>query len=179
MVLINNHMTSRSKIKGSSFERDCAKFLSELYSASFHRNLTGSGAYIGGKNVFRKNTLSESQIRNNKGDITPPEEFVLMNIECKSYAAFEFDHLYTDSKLLDSWLSQLMTVADESDLNILMFKITRRGTFVAVEARHNWKLGNHTLYNNKILGDWIITDFDQFFSLNAERVKELSKKQNG
>ena len=66
-------MTSKSKIKGSSFERECAKFLSELYSASFHRNLNGSGAYIGGRNVFRKNTLSESQIRNSKGDITPPE----------------------------------------------------------------------------------------------------------
>jgi hypothetical protein len=172
-------MTSKSKQKGSNFERDCAKFLSDLYSASFHRNLNGSGAYIGGRNVFRKGTLSESQIRNSKGDITPPEDFDLLNIECKSYASFEFDHLYTDSKLLDTWLSQLMTVADGEDLNILMFKITRRGRFIAVESKHNWELGNHTVYNSKLLGNWIITDFDHFFKLNSEKVKTLSKKENG
>lgn len=168
-------MTSKSKIKGSSFERDCAKYLSELYSASFTRNLNGSGAYIGGQNVFRKKTLSESQIRNSKGDITPPEDFNLLNIECKSYASFEFDHLYSDSKQLDVWLSQLMTVADDNDLNILMFKITRRGKFIAVPAKHDWALKNHTVYNNKILGQWVIADFDQFFELNADKVKELSK----
>jgi len=172
-------MTSKSKAKGSSFERDCAKFLSDLYSASFHRNLNGSGAYIGGRNVFRKSTLSESQIRNSKGDITPPEEFNLLNIECKSYASFEFDHLYTDCKLLDSWLSQLMTVADETDLNILMFKITRRGRFIVVQSKHEWELGNYTKYSSKLLGDWIVTDFDQFFKLNADKVKNLSKQQNG
>jgi len=44
-------MPSKSKNKGSSFERDIAKLLSETFGESFIR-VTNSGAYIGGK--YRK-----------------------------------------------------------------------------------------------------------------------------
>lgn len=66
-------MPSPSKIKGSGFEREVAKFLSDTYGESFIRNNSGSGAYIGGANHIRKNTLSEAQIRHAKGDIIPPK----------------------------------------------------------------------------------------------------------
>ena len=45
-------MPSKSKAKGSSYERDLAKFLSEKYNGSFVR-VPNSGAYIGGSNFHR------------------------------------------------------------------------------------------------------------------------------
>ena len=49
---ISINMTSPQKAKGSGFEREVAKFLSDLYGESFIR-APGSGAYIGGKNQHR------------------------------------------------------------------------------------------------------------------------------
>ena len=55
-------MSSKSKTKGKSWERDVCLFLSELYNQSFIR-VPGSGAFIGGTNQFRKETLSDEQIK--------------------------------------------------------------------------------------------------------------------
>ena len=52
-------MPSPSKNKGSGFERDVAKYLSDTYGESFIR-APGSGAYTGGSNNFRKKSLHES-----------------------------------------------------------------------------------------------------------------------
>ena len=65
-------MPSKSKAKGSSYERDLAKFLSEKYNGSFVR-VPNSGAYIGGSNFHRATNLSEGQVRGFKGDIIPPD----------------------------------------------------------------------------------------------------------
>jgi signal transduction histidine kinase len=78
-------MPSKSKNKGSSFEREIATFLSNLYSESFVR-IPNSGAYIGGANTHRKNRLSENQIKSFKGDIVPPDSWVYFNAEAKNYA---------------------------------------------------------------------------------------------
>ena len=51
-------MSSKSKNKGKSWERDVCLFLSDLYNESFIR-VPGSGAFIGGTNQFRKDYLSE------------------------------------------------------------------------------------------------------------------------
>jgi hypothetical protein len=166
-------MASKSKQKGSSFERDIAKYLSELYNESFLRNITGSGAYIGGRNVHRKGTMSAGQIQSTKGDITAPDDWTHFNAEAKNYADIDFHNLYTGSKQLDGWLDQLMTVADDGDFNILMFKITRKGKYVAVQEHEELSLGNHTVYTNKH-GRWVITDFDDFFARNKELIKKLS-----
>ena len=45
-------MTSKSKTKGKSWERDVCNFLTELYNDSFIR-VPNSGAYVGGKNEYR------------------------------------------------------------------------------------------------------------------------------
>ncbi len=45
-------MPSPQKAKGSGYEREVAKFLSDLYGESFIR-APGSGAYVGGKNQAR------------------------------------------------------------------------------------------------------------------------------
>lgn len=48
---------SKSKNKGNSYERDLGKFLAEVYGGSFIRS-ANSGAFVGGKNAFRRSTMS-------------------------------------------------------------------------------------------------------------------------
>ena len=161
-------MTSPQKTKGSSFEREVAKFLSETYNESFIR-APGSGAYIGGKNQSRKNTLHEGQIRTFKGDIVPGESFKHLNAECKNYKEFPFNLVLSgDCKVLESWLDQLMTVAESSDLNILFLKITRKGKFVIVPNNRTWVTDQFLYYTSNCHKDWLIIDFDHFFKHNTE-----------
>ena len=75
---------AKSKSKGKTYERDVANFLRELYQESLTR-VPYSGAYVGGKNIVRTETLSESQTRGIKGDIIPPDTFPLLVIEAKNY----------------------------------------------------------------------------------------------
>ena len=91
-------MPSKSKNKGSGYEREMAKFLSELYDGSFVR-VPGSGAYIGGKNQVRTVVLSEGQVRSFKGDIVPPDDWKYFNSECKFYADFPFHQLFSDGHI--------------------------------------------------------------------------------
>ena len=118
-------MTSPSKNKGNSFELEVAKYLSALYNESFLR-VPSSGAFIGGKNQHRKVTMHDSQVRNFKGDIIPGETFTRFNSECKSYASFPFHLLlHGNCKQLDTWLDQLMVVAEKDDCSILFMKFNR------------------------------------------------------
>ena len=168
-------MTSKSKVKGSSYEREVAKFLTAHYGETFIRNISGSGAYIGGTNSFRKVNLTEAMIRHAKGDVVPPESFNLLNIECKSYGSLEFHQLLNECKQLEAWLQQLMDASDETDVNILFFKITRRGQYIAVQATEPWaSTSNYVSYNSAKLGQWMIYDFDNFFKLNSNLLKQLS-----
>jgi hypothetical protein len=167
-------MPSPQKKKGSSFEREVAKFLSDTYSESFIR-APGSGAYVGGKNQVRKDVLHEGQIRSFKGDIVPGQSFPLFNAECKSYADFPF-HLVLlgDCKVLNNWIDQLMTVSEENDLNILFMKFNRKGRFVAVQCGLTWITDNFMYYSTKKYGDWLIIEFDDFFKNNKDLLKKYS-----
>lgn len=166
-------MPSKSKIKGSGFEREVAKYLSETYGGSFIRNNSGSGAYIGGANAERKATLSEAQIRHSKGDIVPPEDWRYFNAEAKFYADLSFHQLLESCPQLDIWLNQLMTVADPHDVNILFMKFNRKGKYVAVQAdSHAWdSTCSHVRYKNFKHGDWLIYTFETFFKLNRDQLK--------
>ena len=165
---------SKSKNKGNAYERVVAKFLSELYNESFVR-AAHSGAYIGGRNTYRKNTLSENQIKSFKGDIIPPDSWDHFNAEAKSYADFPFHLLLTgECKQLDSWLDQLLDVEDEGDMNILFMKFNRIGQYVAVQPKLTWKMDNYIFYASKEYGDWLITELTSFFKNNQELVKLYS-----
>lgn len=167
-------MTSPQKAKGSSFEREVANHLTKLYSESFIR-APGSGAYVGGKNQSRKQMLHEGQVRSFKGDIVPGQSFTKFNAECKSYADFPFHQVLAGScKQLDSWLNQLMDVADEGDLNILFVKINRKGRFVGVQSKYTWVTDQFMYYTSQNHGDWILVDFDHFFSHNKDLLKAYS-----
>lgn len=165
-------MPSPQKAKGSGFEREIAKFLSETYGESFIR-APGSGAYVGGKNTSRKEILHEGQIRSFKGDVVPGHSFKNMNIECKFYSDFPFHLLLTgDCKVLDGWLQQLMDVADENDVNILFMKFNRKGRYVCVQSKLTWVADNFLYYTSKNHQDWTIFEFDSFFKNNTEILKK-------
>ena len=172
--VISNSMTSPQKAKGSGFEREIAKYLSEKYIESFIR-APGSGAYVGGKNQIRKEVLHEGQIRSFKGDVVPGQSFKRMNIECKFYADFPFHLLLTgDCKVIDAWIDQLMDVADEDDVNLLFMKFNRKGRYVCVQSKLTWVSDNFVYYTSKKHGDWTIFEFDSFFALNTELLKTYS-----
>lgn len=167
-------MPSPSKNKGSSFEREVAKFLSDLYGESFIR-APGSGAYVGGKNQHRKQFLHEGQVRSFKGDIVPGQSFVKFNAECKSYGDFPFHQLLSGScKQLDGWIEQMMDVAEDGDLNILFMKFNRKGKYVLVPSKHTWVSDNFCYYTSKEHGDWVMFDFELFFKLNKDILKAYS-----
>lgn len=174
MQVISNCMSSPQKNKGSGFEREIAKFLSEMYGESFIR-APGSGAYVGGKNQARTEVLHEGQIRSFKGDIVPGQSFPRMNVECKFYADFPWHLLLTgECKQLDSWLEQLLDVEDDGDLNLLFMKFNRKGRYVAVQAAMTWVTDNFVFYGSKKYGDWYIMEFDSFFNNNSHLVKAYS-----
>jgi hypothetical protein len=124
-------MSSKSKNKGKSWERDVCLFLSELYNDSFIR-VPNSGAYTGGKNEHRKEYLTDEQIKLSRGDIVPPKAFKHFVAECKNYAEFPFHQLISTGRvsLLDSWIEQVEGDSEEEDTWLLFIKITRKGTYV-------------------------------------------------
>lgn len=167
-------MPSPSKIKGNSFERRVADFLTEIYGEKFIR-APGSGAYVGGKNTHRKQLLHEGQIRNFKGDIVPGQSFPRMNAECKSYKDFPFHQLYSSNiKILEGWLDQLMDVSDPGDYNILFMKFNRKGEYVVTHQSTTSvdQLQNYSFYNSLKHGRWIIQSFDLFWQNNKDLVQQ-------
>lgn len=169
-------MPSSSKNKGNSFEREIADFLTKTYGERFIR-APGSGAYVGGKNTYRKQFLHEGQIRNFKGDIVPGESFPKLNAECKSYKDFPFHQLFSGSvKILDLWIKQCMEAADYQDFNILFMKFNRKGKYVAVQAdpeNNALIFTQHFNYITSHYGNWFIMGHDLFWELNSAKVKEL------
>ena len=165
---------SKSKNKGNSFERELATFLSTTYGDSFVR-AAHSGAYIGGTNTHRKEHLTENQIKSFKGDIIPPDTWNKFNAEAKSYADFPFHLLLTgECKVIDTWIGQLMDVADPNDLNILFMKFNRKGRYICVQSKLTWVADNFTYYTSQKHGDWMIFEFDSFFLHNTDLLKTYS-----
>lgn len=167
-------MTSKSKTKGSSWERDIANFLTDLYGEKFVR-VPNSGAYIGGANSVRKESLDLGQIRGFKGDIIPPSQWIHFNCEAKNYKDFPFHQLYQGTvKILESWLDQLLQASDPGDLNILIIKITRKGKYIVTQDPLLNINQNHTVYKSLDHGIWYIQDYDHFWQTNQNQVKQLS-----
>lgn len=173
-------MPSKSKIKGSGWEREVAKYLTDTYDVSFIRNNSGSGAYIGGKNTVRKTHLTEGQIRHSKGDIVPPEDWRYFNAEAKFYEDLAWHQLFDVCPQIESWLEQLIAVADTNDVNILFMKFNRKGRYVAVQASTPWDTGcSHVRYTSPKWGDWMIYSHENFFKLNRDHLKTFSTVNYG
>ena len=159
-----------SKNKGSNFEREIANDLTKVFGYSFIRNKT-SGAFLGGVNASRKETLSESQILLDDGDIIPPDELSHISIECKFYKDFAFNLMLSENALLDGWIKQ----AEQSDkIWFLIWKINRRGIRVTYSinntSKHELQLpDSYCIYKDK----YIICDYDGFFECNKDRLLSI------
>lgn len=167
---------SKSKNKGSGAERELCKFLGEVFDGSFIRS-ANSGAYVGGKNAFRKQTLSEGQVKNLKGDIVPPDFMPKLVLESKFYADFRFHQLMQPGPTpqLDTWIAQCLDAVDEGDLWMVAFKINLRGWYVAVPEcfLKDFVFGNHCMYTGEH-GTFCVTDLKEFFTRNKDAVLKLS-----
>jgi len=160
-------MPSKQKTKGSGYERDVAKFLTNLYNENFIRTI-GSGAFIGGVNKSRTSYLTEEQTRSHKGDVTPPPSFKYANIECKFYQDFPFHKLFTgDAAQLDTWIEQTLDVEDEGDVNIIFMKFNRRGQYVAYQKKSGIPTDKALHYRD----DWYVIEFNTFFDNYQDEFK--------
>lgn len=171
-------MTSKQKIKGNNWERDCAEIFSEVFGEHFHRNISGSGNFLGGSNSFRKKIVSQSMITTNRGDIVCPDDMPHLVIECKSYKEFPFHHLLINKEIPDlrNWIEQQYEVVDENDFWCICFKITRMGSYIAVPLKHcdfvDDKLGNYSIYYHNNGEKFIITEFEPFIKLYTEEIRK-------
>lgn len=168
-------MANKSKNKGSAWERDICKFLSNLYNDNFER-VPYSGAFIGGKNSVRRSSLTENQSKIFKGDILPPDHWNKFNCEAKNYASFPFHKLLFNSPvpLLEQWLDQLMEVAEPGDVNVLFIKVTRIGQFVVFDKEHTFDTHRYLHYTDSNNREWTITEFNSFFALNADAFEKAN-----
>lgn len=171
-------MTSSAKIKGNSWERDLAKFLRVQFGGSFIR-VPNSGAFIGGRNAHRKESMSNNQILAAKGDLQTPDFMPKLVLECKFYADFAWHSLLTPGNVpqLDAWINQTIECIQEGDLWMVAFKINRRGTFICMDHKvavdNQFVLGNHSIYTND-KGKYIVTDLTELFTNNKNIILTLS-----
>lgn len=172
---------SASKNKGKRWELDICKYLSSILGGSFIRT-SNSGAFVGGNNNFRKQLLSDNQIRGVKSDIIPPDNMSKLNIEAKNYADIPFHQFINgDCAQLNTWIEQTEQSADNNDISFTIFKITRKGSWVAFrkDMCDDFLLDSYVYYVRKVSSEYkipyIITDYESFFINNSEKIKYLGE----
>jgi hypothetical protein len=170
-------MPNKNKAKGNRAERQVADLLTRATSLNWSR-VPNSGAFIGGSNVSRINSLSANQILLAKGDLIPPDEYANVYIEVKSRNGFPYHQLFANSKELDSWLNQCYDNYFEvrAKLLLIVFKITRQGQFVVFkkdQLTHENEAGLDYFY--KARNEWYrIAPFSEDWFINhSKEILEL------
>lgn len=160
-----------NKEKGKAFERKIANDLCKCFDLSFTRT-PNSGAYVGGKNVVRMETLSDSQILLTEGDIIVPDELRNMKIECKARKSFSFNNLFTSNKDIDSWIEQA-TIGTENKVCFLIFKINNKGEYICYNEKYKniFKMNENIMYYK----DCIIQSYSGFFDTNKNILLDICK----
>jgi hypothetical protein len=174
-------VTSKAKAKGNMWEREICKFLGDTLGGNFMR-VPNSGAYMGGKNTFRKAHMSDVQQRAAKGDIIPPDDLPLLNLEAKNYADIAFHQIIDGQcKQLDIWIDQTEEPADAQDASFTIFKITRKGSWVAFKASLQDKVDltglSYVVYrkgfNTAQHCDYLVVSYEPFFTQNRAAIRKL------
>lgn len=171
-------MTSRSKAKGNSAERELCKYLEEVFGGSWTR-VPNSGSFVGGKNAFRKKSLSESQIKLTKGDIITPDFMPRFVLESKFYKDFRFHQLLQPGPVpaLDIWIEQCLDAVDENDLWMVAFKINLRGWYIVVEQNsrtEKFVFHNYSRYTESKFGSFFVTDLKTFMEENWRSIRSYA-----
>jgi hypothetical protein len=122
-------MANANKNKGKAYERVVAKHLSQITNLSFLR-VPNSGAFVGGMNFHRAETLSQEQVGMFEGDIITPVEWNHVRLECKWYKEITWSSLFSSDgePKLNSWIEQ----AEQGTRPywFICFKINHIGEFV-------------------------------------------------
>jgi hypothetical protein len=158
-------MGNKSKIKGKNFERQICSILSKVFGSNFQR-VPNSGAFVGGLNASRYQSLTNEQKLLADGDVIVPSFLSHFSIECKSYQDFAFHSLYSGkNKLLDEWIKQASSTQKPHWL--LFFKINNKGVYVVYDFLLLPKTDNSDnkmIYKNK----YIIEEAESFLSNNKD-----------
>lgn len=165
-----------SKAKGNTGERELAAHLKNIFDGSFIR-VPSSGAYTGGKNAYRKEYLSDGQIRSSKGDIIPPDFMPKLVLEVKFYKEFAYHQLFMPGgcSQLDKWIGQNIDAVDDGDVWFVVFKINRRGWSIAIPkhiADQCVFSASHCFYKSEH-GDFVVTEAISYFEENKETLLRL------
>ena len=143
------------KTKGQNGERELAKIFGNVFGGSFQR-VVGSGAFVGGKNAFRKSFLTDTQKKATKGDIITDDILPKLVIEVKNYAEFPFHQLILGScSKLDIWLEQNAVACEENDVPVIAMKINRCGWYLCIETKYNLVADNYVIYKQYMITELI------------------------
>jgi hypothetical protein len=166
-----------SRNKGKAGERGLAALYQKVFGGSWTR-VIGSGAFTGGKNMHRRETLSETQIKARSGDIHTPDFLPNLTLESKFYADFPYHLLLTPGPvpLLDLWITQTKTGCGPDDLWLLNWRVNRKAWNVVfpIERKEAFALSNYCVY---VAGDgnkFIIADLSAFLNANREAILRLA-----
>lgn len=155
----------KSKDKGKRGERELCSILTNIFGKPFIR-VPNSGAFVGGKNVFRKNTIDKSQEKLMKGDIIPPEGLNHLVFECKNHKNIKTDTFITNNTKVNSWIDQCLEIVDEKDIWFVCFKIQNRGWYILVSNNFvdfSSLQSNYITYNYKEK-KYIVCNMVEFFN---------------
>ena len=170
-IAIYNQMSRKSKIKGKSWERDVANFLTKLYNEPFLR-VPNSGAFVGGYNIYRTQTMTEQQVNSFKGDIIPGPSFKHLVIECKNYGDFPFHKLVFGQEIrqLDEWIKQVQGSCEVGDKWLLCVKVTHKSCFVV------WDFDQIQCPSDGEYKDYQFAEYNNFWDENSSEVKASCQK---
>ena len=134
-------MPSKSKTKGKAWEREAAHLLTEAFDAPFQR-VPSSGAFTGGANRHRMESMDENQINASRGDLMNPDGWNAV-WECKHVKKGTVsDILEGPSAAIDKWWTQACSDARRGELVILLVKEDRKSprAFFAEHRDFQWVL---------------------------------------
>jgi len=174
-------MSNANKNKGKGWERELAKHLSKVTGKSFTR-VPNSGAFVGGKNFFRTETLSKEQIGMFEGDLITPKEWDHVRFECKFYKKMAWAKLFAPEgeSQMNKWIEQVSQ--GTRPYWFLCFKINNIGRFVLFLDNVKYIYQNSLYYFIPPKTDNIstthyppckIVSMDTFFELNKDIIEGL------
>lgn len=146
-------MPSKSKIKGSTFERNLAKFLNETYKTNEFARTPMSGALVGRTNWNKVTAMSDSTKASLASDIIVPE-FFKFSVEAKAYKdSPDFANIVKGHDGdLNKWIGK--SCYDAIHLHLLpmvTFKINNKGVFFVVPTnivtRYLCEIESYFVYN--------------------------------
>ena len=177
-----------SKKKGNRWELQLTKILGEIFGDEFRR-VPMSGAFCGGINRFRNQSVNQDAKNALTGDLIVPTWFPF-SVEAKNYEDSPKMHnlLSIGDKDLDKWIEQAKEESKMSKRDwIVIFNITsKRRSFVAVDYKKFLEVTKSSLSSSIVYKDTIIFDMEDFlnkmaiyyFPENWREIRDSNKIKN-